>query len=274
MANCCFGWPIYTTTNAGLSQTPTYSGGSWSASLPLTNLSDRRVSKVARSTDALAASTLANIDLVTARSIGVLALVGHNLSAGATIVWKGGTTLGGAEVYNSGSLSMSFSAATAEDRDGIDFAHVHIPSSLQSARYWRFEITDTSNADGYVEIGRLVIAGKFQPTTNMDYGTGLGLEDDTVRKVTDGGGAIYQEKSVRRTQRLVLNHMAEAEALGTAWKMERLLGKKRQLFYVHDTADTTYLHERSFLAVMRELSGIEYPYASRHSTAIELVEEL
>lgn len=272
MSNCVFGFPNY--SDVGVSYTPVLSAGSWVAGLPLTNLQDRRLAKVARSTNDDAASTLFNIDLGVARSVGLLALVGHNLSAGATVRWKGGTSAGAADVYDSTALALSFAAVSAEDRDGINFSVVHIPAAVQSARYWRVEIVDTANVDTYVEIGRLVIAAKYQPTINMSYGAKLGLEDDTERTVTDGGAAVYQEKAVRRTQRLVLDHIAEAEAFANGWKMQRLAGTKKQLFWVSDAADTTLMHERSFLCVMRELSGLEYPYATRNSMAVELVEEL
>lgn len=58
----------------------TLSGGSWNASLPLTNLQNRQVQKVARSTNATVASTQFAINLGQAQAIGVVALVVHNIS--------------------------------------------------------------------------------------------------------------------------------------------------------------------------------------------------
>lgn len=273
MSNCAVGWPNY--LDDTVLYTTSISGGSWEADLPLTNLKDRRVHKKARSTNDDAASTQFDVDLGVARSIGIIALVGHNISPGATWRITGGTSSGGSQVYDSGALNMTFSAEDAEDRDGIDFAAVHIPASAQSARYWRIAITDTSNTDGYVEIGRAVIAGKFQPTVNMLTGPRLGLETPTVRSETDGGGFVFDAKPVRRTMRFVLDHQTQAEALGTVWKMQRQLGTSGQLFWVYDSADTTYMHERAFLATMRELDGLLEPRVdTRYATAFELVEEI
>lgn len=273
MANCAFGFPIY--SDDSVSYTPSYGSGSWEADLPLTNLKDRRLSLKARSTNDDAASTLFDVDLGVARSVGLIALAGHNISAGATWQITGGTSSGGNQVYDSGPLNMTFSAATAEDRVGIDFAAVHIPASAQSARYWRIAITDTSNADGYVEIGRCIIAGKVVPTVNMAPGAHMPLEDDTIRTITDGSSAVYDAKPVRRVATFMLDHQTESESFGSFWKMQRLLGRSGQVFFCFDTADTTYMHERSFLGVLAELNGLQYPWVDRRqATAFKVVEEL
>jgi hypothetical protein len=51
--------------------------------LPLTNLKDRRLSKVARSTDDALTSTIVKVDLGVARSIRLVAVPKHNLSTAA-----------------------------------------------------------------------------------------------------------------------------------------------------------------------------------------------
>jgi hypothetical protein len=273
VANLVLGYPFY--SDVSVSYTPALSGGSWEADLPLTNLQDRRLHKVARSTNDDAASTQFNIDLGVARSVGLLALPKHNLSAGATVQWKGGTSAGDDDVYDSGALALTFSGVSAEDRDGINFAHVHIPATAQSARHWTCEIVDTSNADGYVELGRLVIAGAYTPTINMNVGAKLGLETDTERSVTDGGAAVFNAKPVRRNAMFVLDHLTTAEAMDSAWKLQRKAGTAEQVFFVFDKSDTTYMHERAFLGTLRELSALEYAYVDgRSAMGFAVVEEL
>jgi hypothetical protein len=58
----------------------TLAGGSWMTTLPLANLQNRLIAKVARSNGTTKAATQFDIDLGRARKIGVLALVGHNLT--------------------------------------------------------------------------------------------------------------------------------------------------------------------------------------------------
>ena len=92
---------------------------------------------------------------------------------------------------------------------------------------------------------------------------------------TDGGADIFQAKAVRRTWDFALDNIAETEAMTKAWKMQRLLGKHGQLVFVFDTADTTYLHERSFLATFEELGGLQYPYTiARNQTPLRIREAL
>lgn len=63
----------------------TFSGGSWQAALPLTNLRDPLMSKVARSTDAATASTTFDVDLGAPRDIRIIGIPAHNLSRAARI---------------------------------------------------------------------------------------------------------------------------------------------------------------------------------------------
>jgi hypothetical protein len=237
-------------------------------------LQDRRLSKVARSTDAATGSTQFRADLGTARGVRVLALVGHNLTAAATVRWKGGTTAGASDVYDSTALAVSFSGVSAEDRVGINFPALTVPTALQTARHWECLISDAANPDGYVQIGRLAIAAGYQPTINMSYGAKLALESAAVSSESDGGATIYQDKPVRRSVAFSLEHISESEAFASAWRIQRLAGKTKQILFVFDPADTTLLHERSFLGTLKELTALEFPYALRHSMPFGITEDL
>lgn len=268
-----FGWPLY--SDASVSYTPTFSNGSWVAALPLTNLQNRQLSKVARSTDATAASTKFDCDLGVARAVGVIALPKHNFTTAATVRVRGASDAGFTSVvYDSGTVAGWPSGVTVEDATGINVAFWRCPTSLQTARYWRIEITDTANPAGYVELGRVVIAGGYAPSYQPSYGALLGLESETVRTVTDGGGALYDARPVRRTQKFTIKDIGYAEAFGSAWKMQRQLSTSGQLFFVWDGDDTTYPHERCFLGVLQALSPLDYSEAAYVTAAYEVVEEL
>jgi hypothetical protein len=72
-----FGWPNY--ADVGL-YTPSLYGGSWSGALPLTNLQDRRLALVARSTDVALASAQFGIDLGVERLVRMIAIPKHSIS--------------------------------------------------------------------------------------------------------------------------------------------------------------------------------------------------
>lgn len=72
MGSVRLGFPLW--SDVGVSYSPSLSGGSWSGSLPLTNLQDRDLSKVARSSDDALSSTRLHWDLGVARSVGLYAI--------------------------------------------------------------------------------------------------------------------------------------------------------------------------------------------------------
>jgi hypothetical protein len=268
-----FGWPIFSDRNAAY--TPTFSGGSWRSTLPLTNLADRRLARLARSTNLLTTSTTFDVDLQVARGVGLLALPKHTMSDGALVRWRGSNAEGsfGSPVYDSGWLSAWPLGATIEDLDGMNVSHVHIPATPQTARYWRCEIDNASNPAGFVDLSRVVIAGTWYPSTGMSVGAKIGLESATERVVTDGGAALYRPKPIRRLWDFTIPMLEEMESFAVAWRMMRQLGEHGQLFFVFDTQDP-FMHERAFLCVIREMSAVEYPYADSQSVAFRLVEEL
>lgn len=435
MTNTLFGFPVW--NDPTVSVTPTYSGGSWVAGLPLTNLSDRRLAYVARSTDAARASTQLQGNLQTSRSIGLVAIPKHTISASGkvrvrlwsvapahrsrnfasgwssvgtptrsadaftasdgvpmdligddaagalegytqvrtftgdavkivecrvkqdtstssvvrlrdttasadrllqVIAWSAGApsitqttgtlvsstqvatgvyrlvflttsvtaantnqveiypattgalatantgTLYVADVdsynqpgdplkYDSGYIAALPAGLTAEDLAGLNVPFVVTPS-VTGVRDYVVEIDDTTNTAGYIDLARLIVASAYQPTINMDYGVALDLEDDSERTVSDGGAGIYNVKSKRRTATFVLDEIPEAEAFTSVWRMKKQLGTTGQFFWMWAGDDTTYKHERGFLAVFRDVSGLSQPNFARYRSALSLVEEL
>ncbi len=272
--NCILGTPIYSDA-FGPTYSPVLSAGSWLAALPLANLQARELIKVARSTDALAASTKFDCDLGVARAVRVLALVEHNFSSAATVRFRGYSDAGYTTlVYDSGTFNAWPAGMTAENYDGYVKTAMHVATADQTARYWRTEITDTGNPAGYVQVGRVVIAGGYQATINMQYGARLGWETETQRKVTDGGAAIYDRRRGRRHVTFTLGELLEDEALANLFELQRREGLHGQLLFVYDPEDTTHAHRRRFLAVQRELSPLERASFGRDTMPVALVEEL
>lgn len=275
MANpqAMFGWPMY--SDPGVTYTPALSGGSWLSALPLANLLDRRLSRIARSTNALTTSTTFDIDLGVARTVFMLALVKHTITRTATVRWRASNTAGNfaSPLHDSTALVVGPVGATDEDMAGINATNVYVIASGQSARYWRCDIADTGNAAGRVDIGRVALTGAWSPTTGMQTGAKLGFDDSTERLVTDGGAALYRPRAIRRTWDFSVSWLQEAEAFANACKMQRQLGSSGQLLFVFDRSDT-YMHERAMLCVMEQLSAIEFSQASYHSLAFRLSEEL
>lgn len=274
MANVCFGFPILSDDAVGV--TPAYSGGSWRAALPLANLKDRRLANVARSTDATTASTTFTVDLGSDVAMRVFALCGHNLSSAATVRVTA-VNAAAATVYDSGAITATPSGLNANVAAVIDVPFYIVASANQTARHVTFAITDTTNAAGYVEVGRCIVAAGFQPSVNASYGLAWGAENPTTRTRTVGGAAVYDRQRGARTVAGVLAMMPESEAFGDWFDLKARAGLDGQVFFVYDpdvavTSATGY--KRAMLAVFAQVDPIAHPYFGRYETAFALVEEL
>ena len=187
-------------------------------------------------------------------------------------------------VYPAGSLPVGdprlvasggtgkYTAEEAADFAGIPFTVV--PSTVQNARYWKCTIADSANVAGYIDLGRVVLAGAIQPTVNMSTGAMLGLDTDTIRTVTEGGAALYVERAVRRDAVFTIEQLTPDEAHVQFWDMQRRLGTSGQLVFVWNAADTYHMHRRAMLCVMQKLSKLAYPWGTYTSVPFQLIEEL
>lgn len=283
MSNVLIGWP--NRIDSG-----TLSAGSWLSGLPLTNLQDRALAKVARSTNATTASTKFQLDLGQARTLYAFGLVNHNLSLAATWRIKLGTTAGASDLYDSsgqGAWAMAF------DNDMLEWesqnwwegplADVYIrspfavlwvmPASI-TARYVTIEITDTTNADGYVQIGRVFVGGGITPTYNMGYG-GMGdaWEDPSVIESTPGGAEFYDLRRRFRSVQFSLEWVTNTE-FKQLYEMQRRQGTTQEVLYIPDRSDYEAMQRMGFLGRLRQLNAIEYPFYNMRKAAFEIKEIL
>lgn len=279
MANCLISYPNRV-------DEATLSAGSWGSTLA--NLQDRQLSLVARSVDALTTSTVVRFAYAATRSFRCFALVNHNLSEAAQWRIKVGTTAGGAEVYDSGWIDcwqMAFdlglmpwgTAGLWRHIDGDEFvghdrAIVHVaPAGWYDGTHVQIEIDDTTNADGFVQIGRVFLGGGIQPAYNMSYGMSEGWVDRTEVQTTPGGAEFFQNRRPHRVATFSLDWLS-AEEFKRFYEMQRLLGISGEVFYIPDAEDADAQQRQGFLARLQELSMIEYPYVNTRKKAFRVKE--
>jgi hypothetical protein len=142
------------------------------------------------------------------------------------------------------------------------------------AQYWRVEINDTTNAAGYIQVGRVFIGPAYQPTVNMSYGAGLGWETKTVAQEALGGAEYFQHRTPYRVATIKLDWLSVDEALANAFEIMRRAGLDAEVFWVHDPDDTVHALRRRFIGRLRQLSAIQYPYPNVNSAAFEIKELL
>lgn len=270
----------------------TLTGGSWLSTLPLTNLQDRRLGKVTRSTDALEASTTFDIDLGSTRLLRVFALCGHNFSTSATrrfqfsavsdfssVVLDTGWVDVWPEVYPFGTVgwgSPNFWSGrySEEEIAGYNASAVHIFDQSTNARYVRVEISDEDNLSGYVQLARVFAGDGWQPTRNMVYGASIGWIDRTGVQEARSGAEYFDIQRMPRIARFDLPAMDEGEAMADAFDLQRAMGTAGEMFFIWDPDDTTHALRRQFLCRLRGVSPITNPGPDRWSAPWEAKELL
>ncbi|MBW2596805.1 MAG: hypothetical protein JRC93_12715, partial [Deltaproteobacteria bacterium] len=112
-----------------------------------------------------------------AKNITALAILDHNLSSAAVITLMGNTS----DAWDAPAYSQV-----------IPWNPLKIGYYLdQTYRYWRVQVSDQSNTDGYIEIGELYLGPYLEPSKNYSYGWEQSTNSfETVQKSNTGAEKI------------------------------------------------------------------------------------
>lgn len=281
MANVLLAWP-------NLIDAATLTGGGWQ--IAPTALQDRRLARVARTSDLAAANTQFDVDLGRATKQQVVSIVRHNLTTQAT--WRvrlSSDATFATSVYDSGWLNAWpviytpdmleweddnwWEGTIAEaDRAGYPALLLLRLDQICLARYLRFEFADAANPDGYLEFGRLFVSPGWQPANNMSYGATAGWGTDTTLQRALGGTAYFNRKTGRRTEKFSLDFLSPDEAWGKVFEMQRVLGTDGEVLVAWDPADQYNLMRFSFLGHLTDLSPATAVFYNNFSNPITIEE--
>lgn len=254
------------------------SGGSWQATAPLTNLKNTLLSCVARSTNALATSSIIQVDLVNALNIRVISLIAHNISKDGTVRARGYSDSGYTTMVSgadTGTVRLWPVGFTATDVANYPKTWTYCFSSYKTARYWKIEITDTTNSMGYIELGRCWMGeATFEPAVGVSYGAGLGY---TSRDVIEEsiGGILWGEKRVPRRSLTAVFEMLTPAERRKALLIQKLLTETTEAFWITNSLATQDdLLFEAFPCYLRQPSPLTYPYISVYQMNIEVMEKI
>lgn len=257
----------------------TITGGSWATAMPAADAGVLEMARRARSTNALAASTILLFDLVTARALRFFALYRHNLSAAATWKVSIGTTSGGADVYATSAVTawpMETSQGTLvplgmeQDswRTAEDWISPIVLPQYYTGRYVKIEIFDTGNAAGYVQTRAWVSGGVV-----FSRGPNLGVQRSRLplsgSNRADGGSKRFTRRRAPRTDRFVIDQVGAEEAV-LMREIERIADTTDDILYLPDIDDMALCQRDGFVGNLARLTGLEFPYATEHRKAFEM----
>lgn len=273
--------------------TTVLSGGAWVESLPLANLQDRALARIARSVNLDLSSTKFTITFDRQRTIRVLALLAHRISTAGRIriqasdqddfatlkydqtvdAWPaagGDWNIDELEWENDNYWLGSYSQEDTEGQTAI-FLHL-LPTPVQ-ARYWRVNIIDPTNPAGHVDIGRAFIGdGLLNTKINYSYGASLGYEDNTGVETAVSGAEFFDPREPLRVMRFQLAYMDADEGFAQALELTRRAGTWKEVLVIADPTDSIYASQRNFVGRLRQLGPLEQAAFRLNSMSFEIKE--
>lgn len=272
--------------------TATLSAGSWVSTLPLTNMQRRPLSRVARSSDALTTSTKFRVQLSSATQIVRKVLIwGHTISQTGRIKILAGTTAGASDILDSDWLDVWpalapedlewedpnwwFGLLSSDDIEGYPIRFAYDCGDNIQAEYWEIQIDDTSNAAGYIDIGRLWMGPFWQPAISYAPSASLVWEPRSDAQTSRGGVKYFDEQASVRVFSFQLDAITDAEAFGSVLELQRIAGSAREVVVIPDADDTAYAYKRDILGVLRRIEPlVQTDIVDRQTAAFEIEELL
>jgi hypothetical protein len=250
------------------------SGGSWQTGLPLANLKSQQLYKVARSTNANPSSTKFFIDLGGVETFRAIVAGPTNLTNTYSYRIRSYTDNGfGTVVYDSDWIAPSTPIPFGtlpygapywwdglvpwDDADRKGPWIIHILEEPTAGQCWGIEIDAPYTPDGYIEIGRLFMAGSLIPSFDYTYeGNAFGIDNNSLQASTLSGGLITWRRVNPRTFQCAFRYLPEDEVFRTVYPFLRDVGFDGEVFVIPDP-DSEHIQKRSFLATIRQNDGIQ-----------------
>ena len=252
----------------------TLSGGSYQVGMTLASLQNALLSKVARSADALAASTQFVVTCNTPKDVRVIALLGHNISLAGTIRVRGYSDAGlTVQVYDTGTQYAWPQAFTSDMIAAYPNNWIWPTQTIQTARYWKVEIVDTANAAGYVQLGRCWLGPALELAVGIADGATLGYESGDTIATSLGGVDFGNRRDQRRSMAANFDTITDPLEKRAMLIMQKTLGKVGEIMWISNklaTPDDMLME--AFPAKVRKANPLLYPYFGKAEAAIEVLE--
>lgn len=244
-------------------------GGSWEASRPLSRVNVLPLADVARTTDAVLASTAFTATLDAQRPVACVGLSAHNISiagqvrielldSGGTVLADSGWVDAWPPIYAPFGLDWgepSFMTLRPEQSsiDGEIATFVHLFSQSYITTDVRVSIDDTDNPDGFIEIGFFQAAGAQEMAINLSYGAREGFDARSLVQVSQGGVRTVERRNKPRIlQGEIVMTTDDRRSLINAMHRERDL--ELPFLIVQEPSETLFKPLTQWLAVFSELS--------------------
>jgi hypothetical protein len=233
-------------------------GGTLAATLPVGNLQTMQPGQAARWTSLT--GMYAVLDLGAAAAVNLVALLAHNGSSAATWHIRGASSEAGltdSAGYDSGAISMWPSTGRPAGYDAERLHSIQFLAPAQSYRWWRVDLADSANADGYFEAGRLIVDAAWQPLRNLRFDWGMSWDDPSAPVLSALGHQWPGPES--RTARVfdfAIRGLSASDVATGGYEIGRKRGRRKDVFVVRGPTLTAQLHRNMVYGLLSEAAAI------------------
>lgn len=114
----------------------------------------------------------------------------HNFTSAATVKWQGNAT----DDWGSPSLDLTLTVAT-DSLGNVIPKLAHFWATAQEYQYFRLFMSDSSNPDSFLSVGRVFAGSYVQPTRNMRDGFSVEENDPSVGSSVAGRQGYWTLKN-------------------------------------------------------------------------------
>ena len=178
-----------------------------------------------------------------------------------------GGSISGPTYYDSGSLGAGVRAGFAQS--------VHVAPSAITGAACRFQVSDPSNPDGFINIPLLYAGPAWQPATNIAYDSTIGRDDQTDEITSRGGAEFPSVQWTRRRWDVSMQGIRSSELWAQAMELDRFARTGRNVLFVPNPASVDVGCETVY-GRAKPLSDISFPFgnADRRAWRVRITERL
>lgn len=253
----------------------TFSWGNWTPELPLENLANTNLKRVARSIGIAPEATRMRVALTQSETFRVIVLGPINADLAYLARIRAYTTDAfDVLAYDSdwfapfdgaggGSLGLEWEDPDFwlgnkpfEDAERGAWL-IHIMPAEVTAQFWSIEIDNPGNPIGHIEAGRLFMGTAWQPSLNYTFsGNGLRFRNNTRSLTTLSGGKRKRRRINPRQFVFAFDYLPEAEGYEHAYRLMQVAGFDGECFVIPDPDDIAHMQRRSFLGQIEEMDAL------------------
>ena len=251
----------------------TLTGGTFETNLPRDNLKVDKLAELAQTTTDDVVTIIATFSAN--QTIGCIALANHNFSSTCEI---------DIVVKNSGGGAIDSISGLAPyiDADRNNIVCWWMDANVTTSRSVEITITDTSNPNTFLSIGRLFIGKQFELERNADYGNASHGKIDLSDSTKSISGVKWSRTRAKlRTASIGIGSISESDMLIVDDLMQ-ISGTTEDIIYAYTRPTYTdisgVLHQdelsykRTFIGNLTSLDAINTPFFGRYSAQFSIEE--